>query len=405
MGKLAINGGIPLLNAETGVHPLVWPIRDQVTAQHLLDVYFSGKWSFNSETEQKFEEEFAAAHDAKYGIYMANGTVTLQCALDALGIGAGDEVIVPGLTWVATAMSAYYLGAKVVFADIDPETMTLSPEAFENAITPKTKAVIPVHLYGSMADLEKIIAIADKHGIAVIEDCAHMHGGKWAGKGAGSWGKVGSFSFQQSKTIASGEGGICLTNDEKLAELIYRCKHIGYSRFEKQGAASSKPPQGMPCYNFRGLAFTAQILRDQLPGMNERLAIYQKFYDILAKETADIEGFRLQKTGRLATFQGFYATCMFFEGPRWEKIPAKRISEAIHAEGASIYCQNYGPVKDHLLFNMRPGEYSWPEDGAPNTYHVWNRSLVFPHQEMFDLEFAPRLASVIRKISDNISEL
>lgn len=405
MSKLAINGGSPLLNADMYVRPLQWPIRDAVGAQHLLDVYYSGKWSFNSETEQKFEEEFAAAHDAKYGIYMANGTVTLQCALDALGIQRDDEVIVPALTWVATAMAAYYMGAKVVFADIDPETMTLSPEAFEKAITPRTKAVIPVHLYGSFADLEKIIAIADKHNIAVIEDCAHMHGGKWAGKGAGSWGKVGSFSFQQSKTIASGEGGICLTNDSKLAELLYRAKHIGYSRAEKQGSATSKPPMGMPCYNYRGLAFTAQILRDQLPGLTERLERYQKFVEILTAETAGIEGFRLQKQGRLATFQGFYATNLFFEGPRWEKIPVTKIAEAMQAEGTSYYCKNYGPVKDHLLFNMRPGEFSWPEDGAPNAYHVWERSLVFPHQELYDIEFAPRLAAVIRKISENVSEL
>ncbi len=405
MAQLAINGGTPVFADKNIIKPFPWPPRDEDTAQELRKIYFSGDWSFNSKTEQKFEEEFAAAHDAKYGIFMANGTVTLQCALDALGIGRGDEVIVPALTWVATAMAAYYLGAKIVFADIDPETMALSPEAFEAAVTPRTKAVIPVHLYGSFADLEKINAIAAKHGIAVIEDCAHMHGGKWAGKGAGSWGTVGSFSFQQSKTIASGEGGICITNDEKLADLIYRCKHIGYSRFEKQGSASSRPPVGMPCYNYRGLAFTAQILRGQLAQMKPRLETYQKFYQILAAETADIEGFRLQKTGRLATFQGFYGTGLFFEGERWGKVPVSRIEAAIAAEGASSYHQNYGPVKDHMLFNCKPEDFSWPGDGAPNAYYVYNRSLVLPHQEMYDLEWAPRLAQIIRKISAYIDEL
>ena len=405
MSNLAINGGAALLDAAERGHFVKYPIRDEVTAQHLLEVYYSGQWSFNSPTEQKFEEEFAAAHDAKYGVYMANGTVTLQCALDALGVRAGDEVIVPTLTWIATAMAANYLGAKIVFADIDPETMTLSPEAFEAAITPRTKAVIPVHLYGSFADLEKILAIAKRHGIAVVEDCAHMHGGKWAGKGAGSWGSVGSFSFQQSKTISCGEGGICITNDDKLADLLYRCKHIGYSRYETQGSATSKPPVGMPCYNFRGLAFTAQILRDQLPGLHDRLVTYQKFYEILSKEIADIEGVRLQKTGRLATFQGFYGSGLFFEGPRWEKIPIQRIIDAMAAEGAPSYGRNYGPVREHLLFNLRPEEYSWPEDGAPNATYVFQRAFNLHHQSMSDLEFAPRLAAIIRKLSENISEL
>ena len=168
---------------------------------------------------------------------MANGTTTLECSLAVLGVGTGDEVIVPALTWMATALSAFYVGANPVIVDIDPKTLCMDPAAMEAAITPKTKAIIPVHVYGSTADLEKILAIADKHGIPVVEDCAHMQGGFWNGRGVGSWGKVGSFSFQQSKTMASGEGGICITSDPELAEKIYLLKHIGYSRGVKQGQA------------------------------------------------------------------------------------------------------------------------------------------------------------------------
>ncbi|MBP5638881.1 MAG: aminotransferase class I/II-fold pyridoxal phosphate-dependent enzyme, partial [Victivallales bacterium] len=180
MGNLAINGGKPVYptNAVVGIP---WPPVSEETAERIKELYLSRAWSFNSETEQAFERAFAESHDAQHGIFMANGTVTLECALLALGVGPGDEVIVPGLTWIATAMAVHYVGATVVFADVEADTFCLDPVSVEERITPKTKAIIPVHLYGSMADLEKLLAIARKHNLYVVEDCAHMQGGFWNG--------------------------------------------------------------------------------------------------------------------------------------------------------------------------------------------------------------------------------
>ena len=375
------------------------------TADKVRELYLSRAWSFNSPTEQAFENEYAAYHGAKYGVLMSNGTVTLECALGALGVGPGDEVIVPDLTWIATAMSVRYVGATCVFADIEKTTACLDPDSFERLITPKTKAVIPVHLYGGMADLDKIIAIAKKHNIAVIEDCAHMQGGKWNGRGCGSWGDIGSFSFQQSKTLSAGESGICLTNDEKLAERLYRAKHIGYSRYDKQGQAGTPPPQDLICHNYRGLAIQAQILRDQLvdlPDVNRR---QNEYHNILEQEIKDIPGVRLQSQGRLASPQGYYGQGIIFEGDGFEKIPLGKICQALGAEGVKVVAQTYGRVCKHLLFNMTPDYYRLDPAGYPNSEFIVGRMAVALHWSMYHSENAHKMAAAIRKIAENKAEL
>ena len=401
--KLAVNGGTPLFKPEE-YRTEAWPPVREATADRIRELYLSRAWSFNSATEQAFENEFAAYHGAKYGILMSNGTVTLECALTALGVGPGDEVIVPDLTWIATAMSVRYVGATCVFAYIEKTTGCLDPASFERLITPKTKAVIPVHIYGGMADLDKIIAIADKHGIAVIEDCAHMQGGKWNGRGCGSWGAVGSFSFQQSKTLSAGEAGICITSDSRLAERLYRAKHIGYSRYDKQGQAGTPPPQDLVCHNYRGLAIQAQILRDQLtelPDFNRR---HNEFRDILEEKIKDIPGVRLQSRGRLASPQGYYALGIIFEG-EFEKIPLGKICLAVGMEGVKNICPTYGRVCKHLLFNMAPEYYRLDPAGYPNSEFITARMAVVMHFSMYYPETALKLAAAIRKVAENKAEL
>lgn len=404
MAKLALKGGTPLLGVND-YNVMKWPPVKEETADKIRDLYLSGAWSFNSPVEQAFEKEFAAYHDAEFGILMSNGTVTLECALLALGVGPGDEVIVPDLTWIATAMSVRYVGATCVFADVESTTACLCPEAFERAITPRTKAVIPVHLYSGMADLEKIIAIADKHGIAVIEDCAHMQGGKWNGRGCGSLGAIGSFSFQQSKALSAGEAGICITNDQKLAERLYRAKHIGYSRYDKQGQAGTPPPPGLMCHNYRGLAIQAQILRDQLEDFTEMNRQHNAFRDLLEQEIADVPGVRLQSKGRLATRQGYYAQSIIFDGDGFEKIGFAKIFEALVAEGIRGIQGTYGPVRKHLLFNMAPEDYRLAPEGYPNSESIAANTIVVMHYGMTDVENAHRLGAVIRKIAENKAEL
>ncbi len=397
--KLALFGGSA---AASGFVPPRWPVPNQVTAKRLGDIYLTGQWSFNSSVEKAFSREFAAFQDAKHGIFMVNGTVTLECALNALGISEGDEVVVPANTWLATAMAAVYLGAVPVFVDVEPSTLCMDPEKFEAAITPRTRAVIPVHLFGSMADLDAIKAIASRHGIAVIEDCAHGHGGKWDGKGVGSHGAISSFSFQQSKTLPAGESGICLTNDDDLAEKLFRLKHIGYAPGQAQGMAESGPPPGLVCRNYRGNEFQAAILRDGLVTLEERIARYNRNAATLEGMLAEVPGVRVQSRGRLADPQSYYAFGVIFDSEPLADIPIARLVEAARAEGlVSIGPRGYGPVYSHMLWNVPEGRYRIADGGCPVAETVGTdrlATLSHPHLGMDDASLQ-KIGEVIAKVA------
>lgn len=352
--KLALDGGTP---AAANLQFPAWPPVSDDAERDLVEIYRSRNWSFGGAHELAFAQEFADAHDADFGVFMVNGTVTLQCALALHGVGPGDEVIIPALTWPATAMAVIYLGATPVFVDVRPDTICLDEAAVEAAITPRTRAIIPVHLYGSMADLDAMKAIAERHDLALIEDCAHAHGGKWNGKGLGSIGAVGSFSFQQSKTMAAGEGGICLTSDESFAEKLYRMKHIGYGPAVRQGAAASGPPEGMPVYNFRATEFQAAILRHQLRELDALIDRYNANAARLEAMLQDVPGVRVQSRGRCSTRQSYYCLLFLFDEEPMKDIPLSLIQQALSAEGLTMLWPTYGVVYKHLLWNVPSANY------------------------------------------------
>ena len=403
--QLAILGGSPCY-AEPLKGP-VWPPVSELTADRLREVYLSRQWSFNSQSEQEFARAFADYHDAKHGIFMMNGTVTLQAALEACGVGSGDEVIVPALTWVATAMAVHYVGAVPVFVDIEPTTLCLDPSKVEDAITNKTRAIIPVHLYGSMADLDAILDIADRHGLDVIEDCAHMQGGKWKGRGVGSWGKVGSFSFQQSKTLSCGEGGICLTNDDNLADRVFRVKHIGYGAGDAQGDSQKGPVVGMTCHNFRATAFQAIILQDQLCQLRDRIERYNANAARLEQRLKDVPGVRVQARGQHAGPQGYYASVLIFDKDVIGDMPMQRVIEALSAEGlASGLEGTYGPVYDHMLFNLSPGQYRIAEGSCPVSEQDGTQcSLCVEHLWLGCDDQIEAVADILMKVATNVDAL
>lgn len=279
-----------------------WPIIYPETDLRLLEVYHSGQWSHCSKYETLLMEEFAAFQTAKYAIWMCNGTTTLECSLIAMGIGPGDEVIVPGVTWIATAEAAVYVGATPVIVDIDPETLCIDPAKIEEAITPRTKAIIPVHLYSAMADMDKINAIAKKHNLFVIEDCAHAHGMRQHGKGAGSIGDVGSFSFQSSKLMTGGEGGCCTTNDPVLADKIFRVSHIGNSKMHPKDPLET----GLVCHQYRFTEFQAAIIYDQLQHQAENRDIRRKNAAIISEYIKDLPAVSMQRTSCPDDLRDYY---------------------------------------------------------------------------------------------------
>jgi dTDP-4-amino-4,6-dideoxygalactose transaminase len=185
--------------------------------KRLLQVLRSGVWGGYSEAVREFENRFAAYVGSRHCITVANGTVSLEVALRCEGVGPGDEVIVPPYTFMATASAVLQVGALPVFADIERDTLNLDPERFAEAITPRTRAVIPVHFGGHPANMDPILDISRRHRIIVIEDAAHAHGGEYKGQRLGTRGEWGSFSFQQSKIMTAGEGGCLVTNDDRRA--------------------------------------------------------------------------------------------------------------------------------------------------------------------------------------------
>jgi dTDP-4-amino-4,6-dideoxygalactose transaminase len=214
MHRLALLGGPPVRQ-----RPFTsWPIFGEPEEARVLSALRSGRWGrLDGAQVDEFEERFARMHGCKHGIAMVNGTVTLRLALMAAGLPAECEVIIPPYTFFSTASAVIEANMVPVFADIDAETFNLDPGALEAAITPRTRAVIPVHFAGQVADMDAIMAIANRHSLLVIEDAAHAHGASYKNRPAGSLSQLASFSFQSSKNLTSGEGGIITTNDDELA--------------------------------------------------------------------------------------------------------------------------------------------------------------------------------------------
>jgi L-glutamine:2-deoxy-scyllo-inosose/3-amino-2,3-dideoxy-scyllo-inosose aminotransferase len=402
--KLAIQGGTKAMSQAILDRLPAWPPVYPEVPEMLAKVYNSRKWSFNQTYEQQLCKEFSAYQGAKLGVYMVNGTATLETALAALGVGKGDEVIVPSLTWLATAMAAVYVGATPVFVDIEPDTMCMDPEKVKAAITPKTKAIIPVHLYGSMADLDAILDIAKKHNLVVIEDCAHAHGGEWNGRGVGSWGNVGSFSFQESKTLCSGEGGMCITNDEELAAKMYRLKHIGYDFMSAKGKAGSPPPVGLICHNYRGTEFESVVLLGGLKRLREQTELRDANVKYLGELIADIPGIKLQKRGRKANLQGYYALGIHFDLAQFNNVSLGRFCEILQAEGLGVY-GTYGPVYRHMLWSLPESMYR-KADACKTCDEVCNSYAVLMHHWLLaDKETMKAIADTLRKVWQHRSEL
>lgn len=346
-------GGMPLLATTPDMR---WPPTDAQTEQQLVELYRSQSWSFGGAHERAFCEEFASAHSAAHAVFMVNGTVTLEAILHALGIGEGDEVIVPALTWPATAMAVVYNRAVPVFVDIEPDTLCIDPEQVRQAITPRTRAIIPVHLYGGMADMDRLAAVAQPQQIALVEDCAHAHGGAWDGKGLGSIGIAGSFSFQQSKTMSAGEGGAVITNDAALAERLYRFKHIGYAPNTKQGQATGSLTPDLICHNYRATEFQAMILRQQLKHLNTLARRRDDNAMMLTEGLERIPGVRAQARGTKAGPQSYYCYMVTLDLEAWSNATCAQIRAALKKEGIPV-APTYGSVYRHPLWNLPASRY------------------------------------------------
>lgn len=369
---LAINGGTPVRTKPF----TTWPVHDEREEQAVVDVVRSGKWGLGGTRIGEFESRFASYQNAQFGVAVANGTVALQIALAALNVGPGDEVIIPGYTFVATGAAVLHSGATPVIVDIDPDTYTIDPDAVEAAITSRTKCIIPVHVAGNICDMTRIQAIATKHEIPVLEDAAQAHGARWEGKGAGSIGTMGTFSFQASKNLNAGEGGIILTNDETLAHRSLALRNCGRSQDPNVGR--------MLGWNYRMTEFQAAILLAQMERLDEQTDRRQRNAEYLTAALQSIPGIRPLTSYPSTTRHAYHLYVFRYDEKVWG-IPLTAFLRALAAEGIPS-STGYVPLyRDPLLVTSGVSSpAAWPQLG--NRLTETYGSMVLPHAEQASKE-------------------
>ncbi len=324
---LAINGGLPVRSPEQPWPP--WPIFDETEVQALTNLVRSGNWWFG-EQKEAFTREFTNYQQARFGVAVTNGTVAIQVALMACGIGCGDEVIVPPYTFIATASACVAVNAVPVFADIEPDTYCISPDAVQAAITPKTKAIIGVHLGGCPIDFDRILPIARRHGLKLIEDACHGWGVEWKGQRVGAIGDAGVFSFQASKNLNAGEGGIMLTNDESIYQAAWSLHNCGRVQ---DGAWYQHDTLGG---NYRMTEWQAAILRSQLKRLDEQQDLRNTNAHYLDERLQDIEGIEPQRRDERVTRHGYHLYIMRYAASKFGGLPREEFIQAVQAEGIPL---------------------------------------------------------------------
>ncbi len=255
---------------------------------NLVDAYLSTWISSTGRYVEAFENSFARYCGMEYGVTVSNGTAALHLALAALGIGAGDEVIVPDITFASTANAVLYTGAKPVLVDIEKDSWCIDPDEMQKAVTPKTKAVIPVHIYGQPCAMDRIMEIAERYRLFVVEDCAEAHGAKYGGKQAGSFGIINCFSFYANKVITTGEGGICVTDNKELDARMRMLRDHGMNKqFRYYHDAAG--------FNYRITNLQAAVGLAQLETIGNKLAWREKLEDRYKELAHDIPGIFFQE--------------------------------------------------------------------------------------------------------------
>ena len=329
MPRLALAGGTPVRT-----QPFTrWPDFDERERALLLEALEARSWGgypFPNTLADRFAAAFAEAHDARHAFAVANGTIAIEIALKAAGLRPGDEVILPAYTFEASAAPVLRLEAVPVFVDVLPATWCLDPAATEAAITPRTRAILPVHLAMCMADMDAFAAIAEKHGLAVIEDCAHAHGAKWKKVGAGSLGQAGAFSLQTSKLLTAGEGGVVTTNDDETAERAESYINCGRaSRADRFG-------HRLLGFNYRLTEFQAAVLLGQLEKLPAQSARRAERAARLGRALDGIDGLALVEPDSRQTSPAIYQYVFRYDATAFEGVSRDRFVAALEAEGSPL---------------------------------------------------------------------
>jgi dTDP-4-amino-4,6-dideoxygalactose transaminase len=407
MSALAMLGG---KKAKSKAFP-VWPYYDSKEEHALKEVLESRVWWRTPGTKTlEFEKSFAKFHGARHGIAVTNGTAALEVTIAALGINAGDEVIVPNFTFVATASAVLFANALPVLVDVDPETYCIDPDLVEDAITSRTRAIIAVHMGGHPADLDRLKKIASRKRLALIEDSAHAHASEWRGQRVGTFGVAGTFSFQASKLITAGEGGMIISNNDKFevqARSVHDCGRMPGEWFYSHFIYGS---------NYRLSEWQGAILQVQLGRLDQQTKRRHHNARLLDRLLEPIPGITPQKLDDRCTRNGQYAYIFHVNKKEFAGLSTERFIEALNAEGIP-HQASYPPL--HQLDMFRNGEYRKRLGGKqakdkhkflkgkfPITQKAAWETVWLPQPVLLgDEEDMHEIAAAIAKIQKNAKEL
>ena len=346
----------PKVFTQTATTPIgeldCWQQVGEEEARMAYEMTLNNELSGGTEQVRLFEEEWRQFVGTKHAVTVCNGTVSLWSAMYGLGVGPGDEVIAPVNTWICTISPAVMLGAKPILADVDPNTLLLDIEDVKKRITPKTKAIVPVHLWGWVADMDAWMDLSRETGIPIIEDCSHAHGAMYKGKMTGSVGHVGCWSMQGSKAVSAGEGGIIATDDDEIMDracLLGQCNRVAgldlvtenYEKYQPLGLG----------IKFRSQPVGIGIARVQLKKLPKLNAGRKAWIETIEAGLKDIPGIEPIQSAEGSERGGFYGFPVLFHGEQAPGITRDQYAEALNKHGVPVTTRGYGLLSELPLFS------------------------------------------------------
>lgn len=349
--KLALLGGPRAVASDPG-DMFDWPIVTPEMEAAVLEVLRKGQMS-GTDVTRLFEQEYAAWHGMRYGLAHNNGTAALHAAMFGLGIGKGDEIICPSITYWASCLPVYSLGGTVVFADVDPRTLCVDPADLERHISERTRAIVAVHYLGHPAEMGRIMDVARRHDLKVIEDVSHAHGALYHGKMVGTFGDVSCFSLMSGKSLAIGEGGILLTNDQQVYERALAFGH--YERHADLALDEIAESAGLPWggYKYRMHQLSSAVGRVQLKNYPSQMAEIDRAMNAFWDQLEGLPGIRPHRPPRDSglTMGGWYAPVGLYRPEELGGLSVRRFCEALAAEGVRCRPGCNQALHLHPLFN------------------------------------------------------
>ena len=400
---LALHGGEKTI---TKIFP--WPIFDESDVQAVTEIVRTGQWG-NPDAKgevEAFEKEYAAYCGTQYALSCVNGSVALRLALIACGVQPGDEVIIPPYTFIATASIVLEANCVPVFADIEPGTYNIDPARIETAITPRTKAIIPVHFAGQACNMDAIMEIARKHNLKVIEDAAHAHGGEYKGKKLGSIGDAGCFSFQSSKNLTAGEGGLVITHDEALYDTMNSLRNVGRVK-----GGQWYEHHHLGC-NYRLTQIQAVLLSQQLKRLEEQTRRRDQNGKYLSTLLEEIGGITPLTRGHGETLHTYHIYIFRYDKTRFNNLPKAAFAQMLAAEGVPCFMGYPKPLYKQPLFQKKnfmcyaiPEEVDYTKVRCPVAEKACDEEAVWilQHAMLGTEEDMELFAKAIRKIQNAVT--